>query len=64
MIRVNPLWRFRLIEKDPDDNKFVDCAICSRANYLVSNDRHLSVLKTIPFPSVNVVSLQEFVDLI
>lgn len=28
LIRVVPTWRFGLIEADPDDNKFVDCAIC------------------------------------
>lgn len=25
--RLDPHFRFRLIEKDPDDNKFVDCAL-------------------------------------
>ncbi len=55
LIRINPVWRFQLIEQDPDDNKFVDCAICGRAEYLVSNDKHLNVLKSIPFPYVKVV---------
>ncbi|MBQ1774602.1 MAG: putative toxin-antitoxin system toxin component, PIN family [Prevotella sp.] len=62
LIRINPVWRFQLIEQDPDDNKFVDCAICGRAEYLVSNDKHLSVLKSIPFPYVKVVRIQEFVN--
>ena len=29
--RVSPVWRFNLITSDPDDNKFVDCAICGQA---------------------------------
>ena len=31
LVRVSPFWRFRLIENDPDDNKFVDCAVCGQA---------------------------------
>ena len=52
-------YRWNLI-KDPDDNKFVDCYIASGAEYLVSNDAHFSVLKTVNFPKVIVVKLQEF----
>ena len=33
-IRVYPTWRFGYIVADPDDNKFVDCAICGRAELL------------------------------
>ena len=38
--RLDPHFRFRLIEKDPDDNKFVDCAISAGADYIVSEDAH------------------------
>ena len=58
--RLDPHFRFRLIEKDPDDNKFVDCAISGGADYIVSEDAHFSVLETIPFPSVCVIGLDEF----
>lgn len=51
---------FRLIEKDPDDNKFVDCAIASNAEYIVSNDAHFDILKTIDWPKVDVVNIQEY----
>lgn len=60
---VTPYYRFNLIETDPDDNKFVDCAIASNARFIVSNDRHFSVLKTIPFPSVEVIILDDFLNL-
>jgi putative PIN family toxin of toxin-antitoxin system len=53
-------YRFGLIEADPDDNKFVDCAIKANAKYIVSEDHHFDVLKTIPFPSVNVIGIDEF----
>ena len=62
LVRVSPTWRFRLITQDPDDNKFVDCAIAGQAEFLISNDKHFVVLKDIEFPAVNVITLQEFVQ--
>jgi putative PIN family toxin of toxin-antitoxin system len=41
---VNPTFRFNLIKKDPDDNKFVDCAIVSGADYIVTEDNHFNIL--------------------
>lgn len=29
------------ISKDPDDDKFLACALAAKARYLVSGDRHL-----------------------
>lgn len=51
---------FRLIEKDLDDNKFVDCAIAAGAEYIVSNDSHFLVLKTIEWPKVTVLKLDDY----
>ena len=56
----DPHFRFGLIEQDPDDNKFVDCAIVAGAEYIVSEDAHFRVLDTIPFPSVSEKRLEEF----
>ena len=61
LIRISPVWRFNLIIQDPDDNKFVDCAICGQAEYLVSNDKHFQILNTVFFPSVTVIRIQDFV---
>ena len=60
--RLDPHFRFRLIEKDPDDNKFVDCAISAGADYIVSEDTHFRVLETIPFPAVYVIRLDDFLN--
>jgi len=57
---VHPTFRFNLITTDLDDNKFVDCAIVANAKYIVSQDAHFNVLKTIIFPKVNVISIEEF----
>ena len=55
---------FHLIEHDKDDNKFVDCAIAANAQYIVSEDAHFKHLKNIPFPTVNVIRLSEFMNLL
>ncbi len=53
---------FGLIEKDVDDNKFVDCAIAPDAEYIVTNDAHFNVLKDIDWPKVLVVTIEAFVE--
>ena len=58
----DPHFHFGLIEQDFDDNKFVDCAIVAGADYIVSEDAHFRVLETIPFPSVCVKRLEEFMQ--
>ena len=57
-----PFYSFNLIAQDPDDNKFVDCAIEANAKFIVSNDAHFDILKEIPFPQVNVITLQAYSD--
>ena len=57
--RVNPVYRFNLITSDPDDNKFVDCAVTAGATYIVSNDRHFKELDSYDFPKVAVHTLTE-----
>ena len=42
--RVEPTFRFGVITADPDDNKFVDCAIVAQADFVVTADRHFSAL--------------------
>lgn len=64
LIRVSPTWHFTLITADPDDNKFVDCAVCGQADFLISNDRHYDILKSIDFPQLNLVKLQDFVRIL
>ena len=53
---------FGLIEADADDNKFVDCAVASNAEYIVTNDAHFNVLKQIGWPKLTVIAIKEFVS--
>ena len=61
---VNPAYRFNLITTDPDDNKFVDCAVTAGATYIVSNDRHFRELERYDFPKVDVRTLAQFLDIV
>jgi len=61
--RVQPTFFYNMITADPDDNKFVDCAICGNAELLVTNDAHFDILKKIEFPKVEIIKLQEYVKL-
>ncbi|MBE6340518.1 MAG: putative toxin-antitoxin system toxin component, PIN family [Bacteroidales bacterium] len=64
VLRIDPYYRWNLITTDPDDNKFVDCAIAANATYIVSDDSHFNVLRDIPFPQLMVLKLKEFLTLL
>ena len=57
---ITPYYRFGLIPSDADDNKFVDCAITSGADYIVTNDTHFDILEHTPFPKVSTLSIEDF----
>lgn len=59
---IHKYFQWNFITHDPDDNKFVDCAIAANAEYIVTHDKHFEVLKTIKFPKVNVISALDFID--
>ena len=59
---VDPHFRMGIITADPDDNKFVDCAFAAGADYVVSEDSHFRVLHDTPFPHLNLVTLDEFLE--
>lgn len=53
-------YHFHLLSDiDKDDDKFVDCAITAGADYIVTEDSHFDRLKQIPFPQLNVLTLDE-----
>ena len=62
VIKFDPHFKFNLIKTDPDDNKFVDCAIVARAKCIVTEDKHFGVLDSITFPHVDVVGIDTFVS--
>ncbi len=57
-------FKWQLIEIDKDDNKFVDCSIAGNADYIVTNDKHFGVLKSIEFPPITIINIDEFLELL
>jgi len=62
--RISPYYKWNLIADDPDDNKFVDCALNAGADFIVSNDKHFNVLQHIDFPSVKVIDIATFKNML
>lgn len=61
---ITSYFKFGLITSDPDDNKFVDCAIASNAKFLVTEDRHFDILHEITFPHVDIIGIDDFMTIL
>ena len=59
-VKVTQYLRWGVVTADADDNKFVDCAVAAGAKILVSDDKHLRILKKKTPPLVDLKTLQEY----
>ena len=64
VIKADTHFHFNLIQADKDDNKFVDCAIVTNARYIVTEDKHFNVLRSISFPIVDVINIDAFLKIL
>jgi uncharacterized protein len=62
--KITVYFDLNVIKADADDNKFVNCAFAGNVHYIVSNDKHFSILKDINFPKINVLKMNEFLSLL
>jgi uncharacterized protein len=63
-IKTEIYYRWGAITDDYDDNKFVDCAVSSMADYIITHDKHFNVLKIKEIPKVVCLKLAEFMELL
>lgn len=64
-VLVDPRFKWLLINQDPDDDKFVDCAIAANAVYLATNDAHFNKLKNADtYPPINILNVDELLALV
>ena len=59
---ITPYYHFKLIVADPDDDKFVDCAVASNAKFIVTEDSHYDVLRDLDFPRIEIIKLDDIIQ--
>ena len=64
VIFAEPFYRWNIIIDDPDDNKYVDLAIATNADCIVTFDKHFNILKKIDFPQVKVLRPKRFIEML
>lgn len=61
--QVQVYYHWHLVQKDPDDNKFVDCAVAAKAFCIVSEDKHLKPYKDNEHPPLRIMTVSEFKEM-
>ena len=54
--------RIKVINDDPDDDKFIECAVASRADFIVSGDKHLLDLEE--YEGIKIMKAADFLFII
>jgi len=61
-ILIKPKFKLSVIKEDPEDNKILDCALQSKADFIVSGDKHLLKLKK--FKKTKIITPREFLEIV
>jgi len=56
-IIVKPTIKLDIVKDDPDDNKFLEAGVTGKANFIISQDRHL--LKLGEYQGIKIISPKE-----
>jgi putative PIN family toxin of toxin-antitoxin system len=59
---LKPKLKINAVKDDPDDNKYLECAVEGKADYIISGDKHLKKLKE--FQGIKIVEPATFLKLI
>ncbi len=57
---VQVISKFKAVKEDPDDDAIVQAAYDSKANYIISGDRHLLALKH--FKEIRILTVDEMLN--
>ncbi len=57
---ITRYYRWYAITQDPDDDKFVDCAVAAGTLCIVTEDGHFNTLKKLLFPKIATMTIAEF----
>jgi len=61
-ILVIPTEEVKIVKNDPDDNKFIEAALEAKADFIVSQDKHLLVIKE--YQRIKIVHPDDFLRLL
>lgn len=59
-ILIKKIPRIDMVVEDPADNKFLSCAVAGKADYIITSDKHLLVLKK--FRGIKIVKPTQFLS--
>jgi putative PIN family toxin of toxin-antitoxin system len=59
---VAPNFTLKVIEKDPADDRILECAVEGEANYLISGNKHLLEVKE--FQGIKIITAKQILDII
>ena len=54
--------KISVIKDDPNDNKFLECAVYSKADYIISGDKHLLDLEE--YEGIKILTPKEFLEVL
>ncbi len=58
-VAIETKTKINIIKDDPDDNKFLECAVDGEANFIVSGDKHLLDIKK--YHHIKILSINQFI---
>lgn len=58
---VDPKRQITIIKADPPDNRILECAVESRADYIITGDKHLKSLKH--YSGTKIIGPSEFLEI-
>ena len=51
----------KIVEEDPDDDKFIECAVALESKIIISGDKHLKNIKK--YIDIDILSPKEFIEI-
>lgn len=58
---INPRIKVNAVKEDVDDNKIIECALESKADYIISYDKHILNLKK--YKEIKIVRPEEIIEI-
>lgn len=59
-VKVKPEKKYFAVKEDSNDDKYIDCSMEVKAEYIISGDKHLLKLKE--FSGIKIVKAKDFLE--